>query len=436
MTEKERIMTSPGASPIKKSDTGYSQKTALYCNKLKNLNKISLYPSRFFAVTTFSRVFDKLLALWLLIITSPLFLLIPLAVKASSRGTVFYSGTRLGKGKKTFMMYKFRTLPEDFQQKNGAKLVCSKDRISPFFRFLRDSRLDELPQLWNVIRGDMNFIGPRPERTEVYEEKCRHIKNYDIRFEIRPGLIGYSQLFTPHSTPKRMRVLFDNRFITKSRTPHFDPLCLYALPMLLRNMLDRALPSVRNIVQTRILLKFNEKRKEGERIRQQNASVYSVTGSHSKRKILLGELYDINKDTLQIITDRLFCHQRKNISQPLLVEKCLYSSKASIKKKIIRCKGKVSEIRRRNDGSYAIIMKYTPSSPLTDYKISQYLLNQSIIPHYSETHWRDFFSNCLEGLSLNFEKFCLDLFKQNVPPRVMAGSIVSEFFCIMLLFVS
>ncbi len=235
------------------------------------------------ALAIFTKVFDKVLASGTLFAASPLFLLIALAIKLNTKGGIFYSGTRLGKGKKEFTLYKFRTLPADFQQRNGARLVSSNDSLSPFFRFLRDSRLDELPQLWNVLRGDMNFVGPRPERLEVYEEKCQYIKNYDLRFEVRPGLIGYTQLFTPHGTPKRMRVLIDNRFIRKQRTQSFDPLCLYALPLLLKNALVRAYSTVRSIALARIYRQCNDERRE-ERAGHKNASVFFVTESLGEKK--------------------------------------------------------------------------------------------------------------------------------------------------------
>ena len=103
-------------------------------------------------------------------------------------------------------MYKFRTLPVGAQKKIGSKLLSFRHCKLPFFsKFLRDTRLDELPQLFNIMKGEMDFLGPRPLRPEIYDHMCKGITNYDLRFNVRPGLVGYSQLFTPHSSPKRIR---------------------------------------------------------------------------------------------------------------------------------------------------------------------------------------------------------------------------------------
>ena len=135
-------------------------------------------------------------------------------VKMEDRGPLFYRGTRLGYRKQAFILYKIRTLSIDAEEQLTGRLVgAGNDLETRIGGLLRDTRIDELPQLINVIRGEMVFIGPRPERPSVYETQCRDIPHYDQRFAAYPGLIGPSQLMTPHSTDKRIRARIDNRSV-------------------------------------------------------------------------------------------------------------------------------------------------------------------------------------------------------------------------------
>ena len=141
-------------------------------------------------------------AVILLLVAFPFFVLIPIIIKLQDGGPVFYRGTRLGRNKKPFQMYKFRTLVPDAESTVGARLHSPKMGLeTPIGRFLRETRLDELPQMINVIKGDMDLVGPRPERPLIYETLCKNIPGYDTRFRVKPGVIGYSQLFTPPSAP-------------------------------------------------------------------------------------------------------------------------------------------------------------------------------------------------------------------------------------------
>ena len=156
------------------------------------------------------------LAVLFLALSAPLFIGVALFLLFAAGRPLFYAGERLGLGKRRFRILKFRTLRKNAQQELGARLVDQRDRLTVRGgQFLRDTRLDELPQLINIIRGDMSFFGPRPERPEIYEQLCREIPGYDRRFHTRPGLIGTSQLFTPHRTPKRIRTRIDNQMLSR-----------------------------------------------------------------------------------------------------------------------------------------------------------------------------------------------------------------------------
>jgi lipopolysaccharide/colanic/teichoic acid biosynthesis glycosyltransferase len=145
--------------------------------------------------------FDFALALVLLALASPLLVLLALLVKLTSRGPVLYSQMRLGKNGRPFRIYKFRTMAHDCERHSGPRWSTPGDpRVTPLGRFLRRAHLDELPQLWNVLKGDMALVGPRPERPEFVPQLERAIPRYRERLAVRPGLTGLAQVRLPADT--------------------------------------------------------------------------------------------------------------------------------------------------------------------------------------------------------------------------------------------
>jgi len=128
------------------------------------------------------------------ILCLPILPLIALAVRMSSPGPVLFRQTRVGLGGCTFTAYKFRTMRQDAEVQGATWAKKDDPRITRVGGFLRKTRLDEIPQLWNVLRGDMAFVGPRPERPEFVEWLSREIPYYDLRHMIRPGLTGWAQV--------------------------------------------------------------------------------------------------------------------------------------------------------------------------------------------------------------------------------------------------
>ena len=144
------------------------------------------------------RTFDLTVCSILLFIASPFMVLTALLVFLEDGAPVLFKQTRVGINGKAFTLYKFRSMRKD-AEKNGAVWAKENDtRITRVGNFIRNSRLDELPQIYNVIKGDMSFVGPRPERPEFVEGVCQDIPFYNERHRVKPGLMGWAQLKYPY----------------------------------------------------------------------------------------------------------------------------------------------------------------------------------------------------------------------------------------------
>ena len=144
---------------------------------------------------------EFLLAAVLLVLAAPVLAVAALAVKLTSRGPVLYSQVRVGKNGRPFTLYKIRTMIHDCEKASGVQWSRPGDpRITRVGAFLRRTHLDELPQLWNVLRGDMSLVGPRPERPEFTPALERALPHYRDRLTVRPGVTGLAQVQLPPDT--------------------------------------------------------------------------------------------------------------------------------------------------------------------------------------------------------------------------------------------
>jgi len=159
------------------------------------------------------RSLDTVGSVFILLILAPVLILISLLVKVTSSGPVFYNQKRVGKDGKLFTLHKFRTMVKDAEKEVGPVLAKRDDpRVTRFGRLLRVTRLDELPQLINVLRGDMSLVGPRPERPHfVRQHKALH----ELRLAVKPGLTGFAQVRNYYDLKPRHKMKYDYLYIQK-----------------------------------------------------------------------------------------------------------------------------------------------------------------------------------------------------------------------------
>ena len=160
------------------------------------------------------RMVDIIVASLLLVITSPFFLLIAILIRCTDPGPVLYTQKRLTEGGTIFNIYKFRTMVVDAEKKSGPIKAGDKDsRILPIGHILRATRLDELPQLINILKGEMSMVGPRPERPELTEIITRHIPEFEYRLKVKAGLTGYAQIYGRYCTTSYDKLKLDLTYI-------------------------------------------------------------------------------------------------------------------------------------------------------------------------------------------------------------------------------
>jgi Undecaprenyl-phosphate glucose phosphotransferase len=161
------------------------------------------------------RITDVLFSILLIIVLSPILLILGIFVRLSSKGPIFFTQERMGLDGQTFQMYKFRSMKMDAETKSGAVWATENDsRRTWFGMFLRTTSLDELPQLWNVLKGNMTLVGPRPERPVFVEQFKREIPNYMLRHKVKAGMTGWAQVNGWRgNTSLRKRIEFDLYYI-------------------------------------------------------------------------------------------------------------------------------------------------------------------------------------------------------------------------------
>ena len=168
----------------------------------------------------YKRPFDRGVIMAAHLLLAPVWLLlwtlIPLAIWLEDRGPVFYRQRRVGHRGRVFTVLKFRTMVPDAESRTGAVWAQSTDpRITRVGRILRPTAMDELPQLINIWRGDMSFVGPRAERPELHEEFAAEIPNFPRRLEVRPGLTGLAQVSGAYDLHPAAKLAYDLQYVER-----------------------------------------------------------------------------------------------------------------------------------------------------------------------------------------------------------------------------
>lgn len=182
-----------------------------------------MYPR---ASARYKRPFDLAVIVVAGLLFTPVWLLlciaIPIAIRLEDGGPVFHVQTRLGRAGRHFRMFKFRTMIEEAERPETAVLASENDpRLTRVGRILRSSHLDEIPQILNVVMGDMSLVGPRPERPELANLIRRKLPDFDQRLRVRPGIAGLSQARRHYHVTARHKLRYDNLYIA-SMTPLLD----------------------------------------------------------------------------------------------------------------------------------------------------------------------------------------------------------------------
>ena len=161
------------------------------------------------------RCFDIVFSLLGIVVLSPFMLIIAIAIKSYDRGPVIYKQVRLTKDAKQFEIYKFRSMRVDAEKDGIARLSTGDqdDRVTPVGRFIRRFRLDEFPQLFNILKGDMSFVGPRPERPEIAEQYLKALPDFNLRLQVKAGLTGYAQVYGKYNIDPYEKLQFDLLYI-------------------------------------------------------------------------------------------------------------------------------------------------------------------------------------------------------------------------------
>lgn len=293
-------------------------------------------------------------------------------------GGFLYVGERLGLGKKRFNILKIRTLRTGAEKILAANLLQEgQDLELPYGKFLRKTRLDELPQLVNILKGDMSFVGPRPLRESVYLRNKPHIPNYDLRFLVRPGLTGYSQLFTPHSTPKRIRALVDNRFVLdQSKIIKAYALIVVTAFAVLKNTLGETAVAIKDRIMARSNGRTNGQgftnQRRFRRVPCRDVRIHITNGADH------GIGHVLNMSVAAMLVD---CQGRLKPGESVecVVRKPLERN-GSRHHKAAKCQATVAAWPGDggNDGKGRYILFYEPRSELQKYILQKYMLQESV----------------------------------------------------------
>lgn len=323
------------------------------------------------------RTTDIGLSLLLLLLSLPLFVFFTIIVLISDGGDVFQKELRLGKEKRSFLMLKFRSLVSKGETKPGMRHTMSM--------FFQNTLINELPQLLNILLGDMTFVGPRPICPEVYKQHSHDINNMDLRFLVKPGLIGPAQIYVPHQIPYRIRSFLDNRCATQ-KSSVFSNIAFIAFVFLRlgKNLIlyfgDESMRIVFSLFTSnpaieRRRLPRRDQRNTYCRIMPREINMeemFSMIGFHKQFKVV-----NMNSESMLVKASEPFSTNEVT----LRLKKQTAREGKPPKRRVVYLHGNMQYIPKyRGDKmSFYYLVAYKAISPLNNYKVHQHFLKESLI---------------------------------------------------------
>lgn len=218
VTERNEIMKFCYGKRIRVYIMPHISDVILKGSEMLNLFDTPIFLTREYVLTIeqrfFKRMIDLICALILAVITSPIMLVTAIIVKLYDGGPVLYKQVRVTRDDKEFKIMKFRSMKVDAEKDGVARLASKNDsRITPIGKFIRKVRIDELPQLFNIIKGEMSFIGPRPERPEIIKQYLEEMPEFAFRTKVKAGLAGYAQVYGKYNTTPYDKLKLDLTYI-------------------------------------------------------------------------------------------------------------------------------------------------------------------------------------------------------------------------------
>lgn len=211
-------MVVPKEENVTKLKGCFQGREQIYTEQLENIKEKPIY-------NRIKRIFDFTMALLVLIVLFVPMCILAVAIRIDSSGSPIFRQIRLGKMGRPFVLYKFRSMRED-AEKDGAQWAVKDDpRVTRLGKILRRTRIDELPQLFNILIGDMSFVGPRPERPEFYDIFETYIHGFRQRMLMLPGLTGYAQVNGGYNLLPEEKITYDLAYI-KNRSVWLDLKCI------------------------------------------------------------------------------------------------------------------------------------------------------------------------------------------------------------------
>lgn len=199
-----------------------------------------------------THIFRQVFAAVLLVLLSPLMIFAIILIKLDSRGEAIFKQTRIGKGLRPFTIYKLRTMTAHPSQAKNALFGDKEEYVTRIGRILRVLKIDETPQLINILKNEMRFIGPRPLRSKLHDHYVEYIPGFESRYATLPGIIGLSQIFDPHNEDREVGLACDLYYIDHESLKLNVQIAIYTSFYLLHSIFDRIYSGLRQQLKDNI----------------------------------------------------------------------------------------------------------------------------------------------------------------------------------------